>query len=82
MCAILLLIVPFALTLGCSEFKRTKDLAASGDVTAQYNLAVLFYQAYLHELRGNLGDAAQIYRKILDEDHRYRFVIQRLGLVQ
>ena len=46
------------------------------------HLGVLYYQAYLHELRGNLADAAQIYRKILDEDHRYRFVIQRLGLVQ
>ena len=43
-CASLLLVAAIAIALGCSEVARTKQLAVKGDTTAQYNLAVFFYE--------------------------------------
>jgi len=46
------------------------------------NLLVRFYRAYAREKAGELEFAAKELRHILDEDHRYRIAIARLGIVQ
>jgi len=46
------------------------------------DLLVQYYVAYVTEQKGDLASAAKMYRAILDENHHYRFVIARLGLVQ
>jgi hypothetical protein len=42
---------------------------------------VRYYRAFVQERTGDLQSAATTYRSILDEDHRYRIAIARLGLV-
>ncbi len=46
------------------------------------DLLVQYYVAYVMEKKDDLASAAKLYRGILDENHHYRFVIARLGLVQ
>lgn len=46
------------------------------------NLLVRFYRAYAKEKTDDLSGASQELRTILDEDHRYRVAIARLGIVE
>jgi tetratricopeptide (TPR) repeat protein len=46
------------------------------------DLLVRFLLGYAHERSANLDEAARLYRSTLDEDHRYRVAIARLGVVQ
>jgi tetratricopeptide (TPR) repeat protein len=61
------------------------DAAAILDKLAEDNprdLLVRFFRAYAKERSGELDTAAADYRSILDDNHRYRIAIARLGLVQ
>jgi len=46
------------------------------------DLFVRFLLGYAMELAGDLDGAAKLYNAVLDEDHRYRVAIARLGVVQ
>ncbi|MHC4959686.1 MAG: tetratricopeptide repeat protein [Planctomycetota bacterium] len=46
------------------------------------NIGVRYFVAYGKEKTGDLDGAAKDYRGILDEDHRYRVAIARLGIVE
>jgi tetratricopeptide (TPR) repeat protein len=46
------------------------------------DLLVRFLLGYAKERTGDLDGAAKLYNAVLDEDHRYRVAIARLGVVQ
>jgi tetratricopeptide (TPR) repeat protein len=46
------------------------------------DLLVRFLLGYAKELAGDRDGAAKLYNAVLDEDHRYRVAIARLGVVQ
>ncbi len=46
------------------------------------NLLVRFFHGYAKEKAGDLTGAAELYRAVLDDDHRYRVAIARLGMVE
>jgi len=71
----------FLLLCGNKAAEAVEVLAKLQDDNPR-ELFVRFLFGYAKELAGDLDGAAKLYNAVLDEDHRYRVAIARLGVVQ
>lgn len=63
------------------DFDAASTLLAELEEANPQALLVRFYRGYAQEQAGALEEAAKLYRATLDDDHRYRVAIARLGVV-
>jgi len=70
------------LELSGGDFDEARTMLAKLADENPRELLVRVMLGYAHERGGDLGKAAELFRKTLDDDHRYRIAIARLGVVQ
>jgi tetratricopeptide (TPR) repeat protein len=69
------------LKLAADDNDGASTLLAELEEANPQALLVRFYRGYAQEQSGALDEAVKLYRATLDDDHRYRVAIARLGVV-